>query len=180
MFKPLVFVAPVLWYVQKYEKKKLSTLGLSAKNLFPSIYLGLGFGFVFALEGFVANVIKYGEPLFRPLPVVTEYGIPLLLVLSIATAFSEELLCRGFIFTRIFESKKNLIYAASISAILFFLLHVPMLVTTAKLSGLILVIFILTDLILGFANAMLFFQTQSLIAPILVHVFWNMTVVMFL
>ena len=49
--KPLVFVAPILWYVYHKEKRKIDSLGLTTKNLFMSLYVGLGFGFLFALEG---------------------------------------------------------------------------------------------------------------------------------
>lgn len=180
VFKPLVFVLPVIWYVRKYEKRSLDTLGLTWKNFFPSIYTGLGFGFLFAVEGFIANYLKYGEVRYNPLQTLAEYGVVPMLLLSLATAFSEELLCRGFLFTRIYESRKNLILAAGISALLFLLLHVPILVTTTKLVGVTLVVFIMTDIILGVANAFLMYNTGSLIAPILVHVFWNMTVAMYL
>src|SRR5258706_11413728 len=51
VFKPLVFVAPVLWYVIKKEKQSFATVGLTTRNFFSSIYIGLGFGVVFAIEG---------------------------------------------------------------------------------------------------------------------------------
>lgn len=180
IFKPLVFVIPVIWYVVNKEKRKLNTLGLSLKNLFPSIYLGLGIGFVFAIEGLAANALKHGTLVSNPLPVFLEYGFVLFFALSIATAFSEELLTRGFIFTRILEKKDNLIYAAVVSSILFVLLHVPILVTSVKLTGPTLLLFFITDFVLGFANAVLFARTKTLVAPILVHVFWNMTVALYL
>ena len=34
IFKPLVFVAPVLWYVRTIEKRKLESIGLTGKNFF--------------------------------------------------------------------------------------------------------------------------------------------------
>ncbi|MDO8451979.1 MAG: type II CAAX endopeptidase family protein [bacterium] len=180
VFKPLVFVLPVLWFVQKWEKRPVKTLGLTTKNLFPSIYIGLGFGFVFALEGIAANALKYGKIQINPIAAIQQYGLLMLLVISLATAFSEELLNRGFLFNRILEKTKNMPYAAFVSTILFVLLHVPVLVTSLKLQGATLVLFFVTDFVLGFANSLLFFNTGSLIAPILVHVFWNMTVALYL
>src|SRR3990167_3214805 len=41
IFKPLVFVAPVIWYVRTKERQSLETIGLTARNLFSSIYIGL-------------------------------------------------------------------------------------------------------------------------------------------
>lgn len=178
--KPLIFVLPVLWYVLKKEKRDLTTLGLTTKNLFTSLYVGLGFGFVFALEGIAANAIKYGKIQINPIAAFEQYGLVMLLVLSVATAFSEELLNRGFLFGRILEKTKSLPYASLLSTVLFVLLHVPILVTTLKLQGMTLVLFFITDFILGMANSLLFFNTRSLLAPILVHVFWNMTVALYL
>ncbi len=179
IFKPLVFVAPVLWFVLKKEKRSLQSLGITSKRLFTSLYIGLGFGLVFALEGLAANAIKYGGLRVNPIAAFRQYGF-LLILLSLATAFSEELLSRGFIFNRIHEKTKNLPYASFISTILFVLLHVPILVTTLKFQGVTLILFFATDFILGMANSVLFYNTGSLVAPILVHIFWNMTVALYL
>ena len=104
----------------------------------------------------------------------------LLLLLSVATAFSEEVLSRGFVFTRILERTKNLPVASLLSTVLFVLLHVPILVTSLKLQGVTLVLFFVTDIVLGLANSLLYYNTNSLVAPILVHIFWNMTVALYL
>ena len=180
IFKPLVFVLPVLWFVRKVEKRALTSLGLTFDNFFTNLYLGIGFGFIFAIEGIAANAIKYGKLQFNPIGAVDQYGILMLLLLSAATALSEEILSRGFIFNRILEHKKSLIFAALVSTLLFVALHVPILVTSLKLEGMTLILFFLTDFILGFANALLYFNTRSLVAPILVHIFWNMTVALYL
>jgi len=180
IFKPLVFAVPVLWFVRRIEKRSLTSLGLTLKHFFPNLYLGIGFGFIFALEGLAANAIKYGKLQFNPITVVGEYGVLFLLLLSLVTAFSEEVLSRGFIFSRIYEQKKNLLLAALISTVLFVLLHVPILVTSLKLQGITLVLFFVTDFVLGLANSLLFYNTGSLVAPILVHLFWNMTVALYL
>lgn len=180
MFKPMVFVIPILWYVRFREKRGLDSIGLTTKNLFSSIYIGLGFGFVFALEGLAANAIKYGKLQIIPIDAFKEYGMGMLLLLSIATAVSEEILSRGFVFSRFMEGKKGLIYSALLSTAMFVVLHVPILAFSLKLQGMALLLFFVTDFVLGFANALLFYNTGSLIAPILVHVFWNMTVALYL
>lgn len=180
IFKPLLFVVPVLWYVLQKEKRRLDSVGITGKNFFTSIYIGLGFGFVFALEGLAANAIKYGKLQLIPIAAFEQYGLWVLLLLSLATALSEELLSRGFIFSRLMEVKKNLPFASVVSTLMFVILHVPILVTSLKLQGLTLVLFFLTDFILGFANSLLLYNTGSLVAPILVHLFWNMTVALYL
>ncbi len=180
IFKPLIFVVPVLWYVRVKEKAALSSLGLTTKDLFTSIYIGLGFGFVFALEGLAANAIKYGKLTIMPISAFTHYGMGTLLLLSLATAVTEEILSRGFVFTRFIQAKKGLPYASLVSTLMFVLLHVPILVLSLKLQGMALLLFFITDFVLGFANSLLLYNTGSLVAPILVHVFWNMTVALYL
>lgn len=180
IIKPLIFVVPVVWYVLVREKRKLATLGLNGDNLFTSIYIGLGFGFVFALEGLAANAIKYGKVTIVPIAAFEQYGLAMLLLLSLATAFSEEVLSRGFVFTRLMEAKKSLPYASVVSTLMFVVLHVPILVLSLKLQGPALIMFFVTDFVLGFANSLLVYNTGSLVAPILVHVFWNMTVALYL
>lgn len=180
IFKPLVFVVPVLWYVRKIEKARLESLGLSGKDLFTSIYIGLGFGFVFALEGLAANAIKYGKLTIMPIAAYSQYGMVTLLLLSLATAVSEEILSRGFVFNRLLKASKNLPYASIISTLMFVLLHIPILVLSLKLHGMALVLFFVTDFVLGMANSLLLYNTGSLVAPILVHIFWNMTVALYL
>jgi membrane protease YdiL (CAAX protease family) len=179
IFKPLIFAAPVIWYVLKKEKRTLSSVGITGKNFFNSLYIGIGFGMVFAVEGIVVHAIKYGKIDINPIAAFGSYGF-FLLVLSLATAFSEELLSRGFIFNRIYEKTNSLSRAVLLGVIFFVLLHVPILVTMNKLQGMTLVLFFTTDVILALANSMLFVTTGSLVAPILVHVFWNMTVALYL
>jgi len=132
------------------------------------------------LEGLAANAIKYGRIEIVPIAAFEEYGLGMLILLSAATAFSEELLSRGFVFSRLIEGKRGLFYAALVSTLMFVVLHIPILAFSLKLQGMALLLFFVTDFILGFANALLFYNTGSLVAPILVHVFWNMTVALYL
>ncbi len=176
----MVFVLPVLWYVKSREKATLASIGLTGKNLFTSIYIGLGFGFVFALEGLAANAIKYGKIEIVPIAAFEQYGMGMLILLSAATAFSEEVLSRGFVFSRLMKGNKGLMYSAFLSTLMFVVLHIPILAFGLKLQGVALLLFFVTDFILGFANALLLYNTGSLVAPILVHIFWNMTVALYL
>lgn len=178
--KPLIFVAPVLWYVKTIEKRSLASLGITSENFFPSIYAGIGIGFLFAVEGLLANYVKYGQLTIVPIQAFQTYGFFLLLV-SLATAFSEELLGRGFLFSRFFEkSDGNLLYSAIFSTGMFLALHVPILLTSLRYQGVTLILFFATSIAISFANAILFKYQKSLLGPILVHLFWNMTVALYL
>lgn len=180
VFKPLIFVLPVILYVLKKEKRPLSSLGFVSNNLFRNILIGIGFGIVFILEGIFANTTKYGSLQMRPLDVVSQYGLPIMILLTFATALTEEIMNRGFLFNRMYEQSKNLMKTTFVTALLFMVLHIPVLVTSLHLQGTALVLFFATDFILALANNMLFAFTGSLVAPILVHIFWNMTVLLFL
>lgn len=177
--KPMVFVMPVLWYIVNKEKRTLESIGITGKNFFNSVYIGLGFGMIFAIEGIAAHAIKYGKLDVTPIGAFQDYGF-FLIIVSLATAISEEILSRGFVFSRIYEKTKNLPYSAFMGSVMFLLLHVPILVTSNHLTGMTLVLFFVTDFVLAFANSMLFATTGSLVAPILVHIFWNMTVALYL
>jgi membrane protease YdiL (CAAX protease family) len=179
-FKPLIFVVPILFYVLKKEKRNLESIGITGKNLFPSIYIGIGFGIIFALEGIMVNIMKNGKLMINPIDAFRQYGLVTVLIMSLATATWEEILNRGFIFSRLYEISKNLLYAAFIGAILFVLLHVPILITTLKFKGSTLGLYFLTNIMLGIINSILFARHKSIVAPILVHLFWNMTVALYL
>lgn len=179
-FKPLIFVLPVFVYVFTKEKRNLESLGLTGKKFVNSVYIGLGFGMMFALEGILSNSIKNGTLTIRPIAALAENGLVPLLIISLATAFSEEVLSRGFIFKRLFEATKNIYYSVGLSSLMFVFLHIPILVTATHLTGPTLMLFFVTNLVIGCINSLLFVSTGSLVAPILVHVFWNMTVALYL
>src|SRR5260221_3564999 len=98
VIKPLVWLIPIYFLVSK-EKLGLTSLGITRKKLFTSIYLALALGMVFAVEGLVINVVKYGGLDFS-----ANLGVHNLwasLGISFATAISEELAFRGYIFNRL-------------------------------------------------------------------------------
>ena len=84
---------------------------------------------VFAI-GIAAHAIKYGSVDVNPIAAFRDYGF-FLIVISLATAFSEEVLSRDLYLIG-FMKTKNLPYAALIGSVLFVLLHIPILVTTTN------------------------------------------------
>jgi len=179
--KPLVFVGPVIWFVKTREKRGPESLGFSRKNLFSDLYIGVGIGLLFAIEGFLANFIKYGNFSFVPINALTSVGLIPFLVLSLVTAISEETLGRGFLYNRLFEEGRNQFGAAIISSVLFLLLHVPILFVQLNLTGGSLVVYLISVFLLGVTNCYLFtFRGNRLTVPILVHLFWNATVALYL
>ena len=175
--KPLVFLGPVV-YLLKKEKKGLDSIGIKEENFFKDLYWGVFLGILFAIEGLLANYLKYGQFSFAPLLPLQGAGILVYIFLSLATAFSEEILGRGFLFTRILKDSKDTFKAAVYSSLLFACLHLA--IAFKNLSSLTLVIYLVSVFILSMANSIIFSVRKSLTLPILIHVFWSMTVALYL
>lgn len=178
--KPFVFILPVLFFVLVIEKRKIDSIGVTSKNLLQSVLIGCGFGLLFAGEAIYANIFKYGTLTLTPNPSIVAYGIPFMVILSLATSVSEELLSRGFFFSRLFEASKNVIQSVIMSTLLFVAFHIPILLTSLRFQGTTLILFFITSFVLGMTNSLIFHKTKSLVAPVLIHLFWNMTVAVFL
>lgn len=178
--KPAVFILPVLYYIKKVEKKDLtSALYLKTKKIGSDILLSVGIGGIFLISAIFANLLKSGRVDF-----ITRFSNPqnLLLVaaLALATGISEEILSRGFVLKRLYEESKNVYSASFFASILFFFLHVPMLFANLKINGNLLLLFMATDLILSLINSFIFLERKSLLVPILIHAFYNLSLVLFL
>lgn len=177
IFKPIIFLGPVFYLVKK-EKKKWASVGIKTGNLFVDIYLGIFLGLLFALEGLVTNYVKYGQFSFAPLVRLQGAGLLIYVFLSLMTAISEEILGRGFFFTRIFNENNNFLKAVFYSSLLFMGLHLP--IALKNLSSWTLIIYLFSVFVLGAVNSLIFDLRKSLTLPILIHAFWNMTVALYL
>ncbi|MFZ2025626.1 MAG: CPBP family intramembrane glutamic endopeptidase [Microgenomates group bacterium] len=180
VFKPLVFVVPVFLYVLKKERSRLISIGLTKKNLSKNLLFGMGMGIIFFLEGIGVNIATNGTLKIQQLSTVAGYSVGLLTLLSLATAFSEEVLSRGFLFSRLYAQTKRLWYSILLSTAMFVAFHIPILVTSLKFQGPTLILFVATSVVLAIVNSIIFVQSKSLVTPILIHFFWNMTVALFL
>lgn len=181
--KPLIFVLPVLYVVLVREKKKLSDLGLGGglKELSTDIYIGVVIGVLFALEGLMINYLKYGRFSFSPiLATRIGQGMGLFFLINLATSIWEEILGRGYLYQRLYKLSNNQFWAAFTSSFLFLLLHVPILFTRLHLSGTSLIVYPVSILLLGITNSYIFSLRGTLVLPILIHAFWNMTVALYL
>lgn len=178
--KPLVFVVPVVWYVLRREHRRLSTIGVTTKQVTPSVVIGAIVGLIFLLEGVVVSLMRYGGVRTQTVGTDLSYPLAVVVLLSLATACWEELLSRGFLLSRLYEQTKRLWYSILLSTGMFVAFHIPILVTSLKFQGPTLLLFFFTSIVIGLINSMILLQTKSLVAPVLIHFFWNMTVVLFL
>lgn len=177
--KPLIFVLPVIWYIWQYEKGRWGKLGLKFRHLFRDLYFGIGLGMVLGIEGLFFNYLKYGELNFEPVLPVEGHGLYVFLGLSLSTAISEEILGRGFLYNQLRHYVSD-VQAVFLSSVLFILLHLPIVIFVLHLSGIALVVYIVSVFVLSVVNCVLLRFSGSLLAPILVHAFWNMTIGLYL
>lgn len=178
--KPLVFILPVYYYIKKIEKRNFfQALLINPKLFFSDFILGLLVGGVFFITAFLANFIK-----FKKFFIINQNfnfnNIVLIIVTALATAISEEILSRGFVLKRLYEESKNIFTASFFASILFFFLHIPILFTNIRLTGNLLLLFIVTDLILSLVNSFIFLTRKSLALPIFIHAFYNITITLFI
>jgi membrane protease YdiL (CAAX protease family) len=183
LVKPLVFVLPVFLVVLIKEKKGLSELGLrpAPRTFFTDMYIGVVIGIFFALEGLLVNYLKYAKFSFTPLASLQlSGGVVGFLFINFATSLWEEILGRGYMYKRLFETTNNQFKSAATSSFLFLLLHIPIMFVQLRLMGPSLIVYPVSIMILGITNCYLFSIRGSLTLPILLHLFWNMTVALYL
>ena|SRR3989338_11256566 len=181
--KPLIFVAPVIFISWILENKPLRNVGLifKAKESMVDFYIGIVLGILLAVEGLLVNYLKYGRFSFGPVEsLFLAGGVGTFLLYNIATSFSEEVFARGFLYKRLFKASGEQLASAIVGSILFTLIHIPIMFTRLHLTGNALIFYPLSIFTMGIVNSYLFTLRRSLVLPILVHTFWNMTVSLYL
>ena len=178
IFKPLIWLLPTFWLVRQVEKEKLVSLGLTKKNLFPAIYWGVGLGVIFAAEGLVTNILKY-QGLHLPELNYSPLSLIGLILLSFVTAFSEEIVFRGYIFTRLWRIWQNEWLANLVSAFLFALIHLPIGLFVLSYAPMIMIAYLFFVFVYGFGAAFVFGRSENILSAILMHVFWSWPIILF-
>jgi len=176
VIKPIFWLLPLI-HLLKIEKEKVSSLGISFKNLFPAIYLSLGLGSLFVFEGLLANYFKYGELNF-----VANLGDKFIFSavgLSIVTAIVEEITFRGYIFNRLWKIFGKEIPANLVTTFFWTLIHVPIVIFVWKYPLLDSVIYLSLTAIFGAGSSFIFARTQNIASSILLHVLWEWPIILF-
>lgn len=175
--KPIVWLIPVFYFLRK-ERESVTSLGVTFKNIFPSVYYALGLGAFFVMEALVINFVKYGGRFnlganIGELPFLTSLG------LSFATAITEELVFRGYIFTRVWKFLKNELTANIVTSVFWALIHVPITIFVWKLDFSASILYLMLTTIFGMGSAFIFARTKNILSPILLHVLWQWPIILF-
>lgn len=176
ILKPVIWLVPLVFLLKK-EKMGISSLGITLKNLFPAVYFSLGLGAIFALEAVVLNYTKYGNFVFAAN--IGEKFILSSIGLSFATAFSEEIAFRGYIFNRVWKALGNEWVANLTTSVAWGLIHVPVVIFVWKLNFSATVIYLLLTTLFGVGSAFVFARTKNVFSSILLHVLWEWPIILF-
>ncbi|PJE67281.1 hypothetical protein COU95_03355 [Candidatus Shapirobacteria bacterium CG10_big_fil_rev_8_21_14_0_10_40_9] len=178
VLKPIIWLGPVFFLLFK-EKASLSSLGWTGKNLFKSLYLGIGLGIIFAIEGLFTHTLKYGGISFVKLAYTS---LPVFLValgVSLGTAISEETAFRGYIFNRLWQILKNEWLANLVSSLGWALVHLPITIFVFHYNPVQILVFLILTFIFGAGSAFVFARTGTVVASVLLHVFWGWPIILF-
>ncbi len=177
--KPIVFIIPIYYYLSHVDKKNFfQAIWFKPKQLVQDILYGIGVGAIFFVTAVAANYFKF-HSLFHVSGSLTLKSIGYVSILALATGISEEILSRGFVLKKLYEESRNIYTSSFFASVLFFFLHVPILFTTTKLSGNMLLLFMATDLILSLVNCFIYLDRKSLVVPILIHAMYNIALAFF-
>ena len=176
LIKPLMWLVPV-FLLTRSEKLGLSSLGVTLKNLFPSVYLSLALGVFFALTGVLVNYVKYQSVNFGAN--IGETTFFTALFLSFATGVTEEITFRGYIFNRVWYALGNEWKANYLVSIVWVLVHVPIAIFWWKLSfaGTVGILMLIT--IFGIGSSYIFARTKNVASSILLHMLWEWPIILF-
>lgn len=176
ILKPILWLVP-LFVILKKENKGLSSLGLTMKNIFPSIYFVLILGVFFAIEGILLNFIKYEGLDFSSY--IGEGAFVAVLSLSLVTAITEEISFRGYVFGRLLDVSKNQWLSNGISTLIWGLIHLPISIFWWKLSLVETSAYMLLIMIFGAGSAFVYSRTKNIASSIILHMLWEWPILLF-
>lgn len=155
VFKPIVFLLPVVYYVVNIEKKTLQTgLWLTFKNLKRDLSTSILISFPLIIFTLFITFTKGSSHSIE--------SILMIVCLSIAIAVTEETLSRGFVARHIWDETKNFTKTFLQASLLHLFLRIPRIMTMPELFGQKLIYFFVADLILSFVLTSVFIYRKSL------------------
>lgn len=179
--KPLVFLPPVfsvLGSEGKQGKALWKALGFSRLGLSAALYFGLTLGVVYMLAVRLGGFVSAGRQVVSGLS-VSGFDFVNIFSLSLLTAFWEQIVFSGFVLLRLRRVFGSEWSSVSLTAILYTLLHLPVLWLESEFGFHFILIELILFFFVGFGNSVLMLRTRNIIAPILSHTFWAMALSLF-
>jgi membrane protease YdiL (CAAX protease family) len=168
--KPAIFVLPVWYFISRYEHKKFAEgVHFHTRSPLIDIIAGLLIGAVF----FIISA-------FRATPdIQLGWGLLFFVAVALVTSVTEEIVARGFILNRLYDSNKNIILSSVYASILFFFLRVPILFVENKLAGDILIQTMAVNFVLSLVISLLFLYRRSLLFAVAIHFMYALSFYLF-
>jgi len=196
--KPAIFLIPLYYYILKFEldplfkaqekvknagsyiKAFFHSLGLTLKHWRFDLGIALFVGSIFMGIGMSANHIKYGS-FFNPnSKFLAEYTPYMLIAVGLASALWEEILARGFVLNRLLQQEKHPIHAVLLNSFLYFFIHIPILFTSAQITGYLILQVLAMDVMFSLMVSTFFLHRRSTLLAILIHAMYNLSLYFFL
>lgn len=176
ILKPIIWLTPI-FFILKKENLGVTSLGITFKNFFPAIYFSLGLGAIFAIEAVILNYVKYGS--FNFGANIGQNGLIFSLGITFATAISEEVSFRGYIFNRLWGILDNELTANIVTSVVWALVHVPVTVFVWKLDLASAALYLFLTTLFGIGSAFVFARTKNVFSSIFLHVLWEWPIILF-
>lgn len=167
LMQDIFSVIPVLlasWIIMKFiEKKPFISIGLNASNIISDVLYGIGIG-LFWLGLSLFGQYLFGTLVNNTINSLSTLSFVIYTVALLLNAATQEILCRGYLFTTIKE-EFGVWTAVVITSILFLCMH-----TGAIQAGFIPSINVFGA---GVIFAIAYYKTGNLWMPIAIHTVWN-------
>jgi len=175
VLKPLIWLVPMVFLIVK-EKSTLSEIGVNFRNLSKTMYFVLALGVLFVLEAMGLNYLKHGGLNFAG-----EIGGAFWYVfgISLVTAIVEELVYRGYIFSRVWDAMSNEWVSNLVTSVGWTILHFPVALFGWELRSFAFVITMGLVFIFSMGSGFIFARTRNVFGSILLHLLWQWPIILF-
>ena len=172
-----IFLYVVLFVILILRKQKLESIGITNRNIWKSSLLGLVIGLGILISAIIISVIN--NLAFRGIEYLV-YGI---IFYTFEIALIEELIFRGFILTRFVGFFKSKALGIVLSGVLFMLMHIPFQMAIHHMGLIEFIRYDIVHLLLTFVYhlmfTVLFFKYNNIMTPMIVHIFLNLSFLLF-
>jgi len=172
-----IFLYVVLFAILILRKQNLESIGITTKNIWKSSMLGLVIGLGILISAIIIALIN--NLTFRGI----EYLVYGMVFYTFEIALIEELIFRGFILTRFVGFFKSKVLGIALSGVLFMLMHIPFQMAIHNMGLIEFIRYDIVHLLLTFVYHLMFtilyFKYNNIMAPMIVHIFLNLSFLLF-
>lgn len=165
--KPIIFLLPIIIFLNSRKKNFFKEVGFLPKKIQSEVLFSLCLFFVTIGFAWFVSASTRGISFFN-FNRYDSFGLLIILGLSLATAISEEIVARGFIFNQLFKLSGNFLNSLFVSSCLFFILYLPGILTT-KVLGEALLVNLFLNFLMSFILGIFFYLRGNIWSSILFH-----------